>query len=327
MPATISNYIRILFVCFELMLVSILFVNPAFAVTRAIWIWEDDTYKMLDDEKVSQNIQNFLLQHNISTMYLYADEFKERNILVKEPMKYRKLIASAHARGMQVYALLGSKYLHTEEYIQSKKQSAALTMFRNVLDYNRKSTEAASQFDGINIDIEPYLLNDWRSAKALRIKQYLDLSAAFMQVKASYGVNIPVGPAMPFWYDGINDVKWNGNRKNLNEFVQSIYDYVAMMDYRNVALGSDSITSLAETELDYADKIGKKVMIGVETLNTTPVKVTFYGKGNEYFEGQMSLAESALSQHKSFAGFVIHHLDPYRDLVKDKHKMVSDRTK
>lgn len=312
------NHYRVIVTSILLLITSLLFVNSALAVTNAIWIWEDDAYKMLDNEKACQAIESFLLEHRITTMYLYADEFKDRNILVKEPDKYRKLISSAHARGMQVYALLGSKYLHTEAYVQSAKQPIALRMFRNVLDYNKKSPDTASQFDGINIDIEPYLLADWKSAQALRIKQYLDLSDAFMRMKASYGAQLPVGPAMPFWYDGIEGVKWNGDRKNLNEFVQGIYDYVAIMDYRNVALGSDSIVSLAQDELDYADKHSKKVMIGVETLNTTPVKVTFYGKGNQYFEAQLALAESALRQYKSFAGFVIHHLAPYRDLVNDK---------
>lgn len=307
---------RAAFVFLIISFASLTMTNAAFAATRAIWIWENDAYKMLDNDKVRERVEDFLIQHHISIMYLYADEFRDRNILVKEPKRYRKLIKKAHARGLQVYALLGSKYLHTEAYVESNKQSIAIRMFRNVLEYNRKSPDTASRFDGVNIDIEPYLLKDWSSARTLHLKQYLDLSVAFMQMKKSYGTDIPVGPAMPFWYDGIDDVKWQGKRQNVNEYVQSIYDYVAIMDYRNVALGSDSLISLSRNELEYADKIDKKVMIGVETLNTSPAKVTFYGKSNEYFEEQLALAEEAFSKYKSFSGFVIHHLEPYRDLVK-----------
>ena len=41
----------------------------------------------------------------------------------------------------------------------------------------------------------------------------------------------------------------------LSERVQDLYDYVAIMDYRNFAEGSDSIISHAEDELAYGDPI------------------------------------------------------------------------
>jgi len=59
-------------------------------------------------------------------------------------------------------------------------------------------------------------------------------------------------------------------------------------------------------------------MIGVETLQTTPAKVTFFGKGGTYFETQLALAESEMTRHRSFGGFVVHHLKSYRILVEKK---------
>lgn len=285
-------------------------------VPRAIWIWEEDAFRMLDDNKALQEVEDFLIEQHISTLYLYADEFNGRNILVKEPDKYRKLIASAHARGFKVYALLGSIYLRTYEYILPEKRETALTMFGNVLDYNKNTPSITSRFDGINIDIEPYILDDWSNAVSLRGKQYLSLSAAFMQMKSASGLHLTVGAAIPFWYDGIDEVEWNGKRRQLNKVVQDIYDYVAIMDYRNVALGSDSIVSLAENELHYADQIGKPVIIGVETLDTTPPKITFFGKSINYFESQLELARSAMSKYQSFSGFAIDNLTAYRELVR-----------
>ena len=294
--------------------------HSADAAPRAVWIWEEDAFRMLDKDEALREVETFLDQQHISTIYLYADEFNGRNILVNEPKKYRKLIASAHARGFKVFALLGSAYLRTQEYILQEKRRAAKRMFGSVLDFNRDTPDASSRFDGVNIDIEPYLLDDWATGRPVRGRQYLELSAEFMRMKAEAGSSLLVGPAMPFWYDGIEDVEWKGQRRKLNEFVQDIYDYVAIMDYRNVAEGSDGIVSHAQDELDYADRINKKVMIGVETLQSTPAKVTFFGKGNNYFEAQLALAESAMTQHRSFGGFVVHHLKPYRDLVEEKKK-------
>ena len=54
-------------------------------------------------------------------------------------------------------------------------------------------------------------------------------------MKAAAGSTIPVGPAIPFWFDGIEDVEWEGQRRPLSERVQDLYDYVAIMDYRNFA--------------------------------------------------------------------------------------------
>jgi len=232
--------------------------RSAVPTPRAIWIWEEDAFSMLDREEARREIETFLKRQHISTMYLDADEFQGRNILVNEPEKYRILIASAHARGFKVYTLLGSGYLRTEEYILPEKRPAAVGMFGRVLDFNRDTPDASSRFDGINIDIEPYLRDDWASARPLRGRQYLDLSAEFMRMKASAGSSLLVGPAMPFWFDGIEDVEWNGQRRRLNECVQDIYDYVAIMDYRNVAEGSDGIVSHAQNELDYADRMKRK---------------------------------------------------------------------
>ena len=320
MSRTLTNCFRIAIAMLVLWLASVAPGHSAVAAPRAVWIWEEDAFRMLDKDEAQREVETFLDQQHISTIYLYADQFNGRNILVNEPKKYRKLIASAHARGFKVFALLGSGYLRTQEYILQEKRPAAVRMFGSVLDFNRDTPDASSRFDGVNVDIEPYLLDDWASARPLRGRQYLELSAEFMRMKAAAGSSLLVGPAMPFWFDGIEDVEWNGQRRKLNECVQDIYDYVAIMDYRNVAEGPDGIVSHAQEELDYADRMNKKVMIGVETRQTTPAKVTFFGKGGKYFEAQLALAESAMSQHRSFGGFVVHHLKSYRVLVEEKKK-------
>jgi hypothetical protein len=320
MGRTLTTYFRIASAMLVLWSASAAPAHAADTAPRAIWIWEEEAYRMLDNAEALREVEAFLDQQHISTIYIYADEYNGRNILVNEPEKYRKLIASAHAQGIKVYALLGSAYLRTQEYILQEKRRAARLMFGAVLDFNKHTRDASSRFDGVNIDIEPYLLDDWSTGRPVRGRQYLDLSALFMRMKAEAKSNLLVGPAMPFWYDGIEDVKWKGQRRKLNEFVQDIFDYVAIMDYRNVAEGSDSIVSLVQDELDYADRMNKKVMIGVETIQTTPEKLTFFGKGGAYFEAQLALAESAMTRHRSFGGFVVHHLKTYRDLVADKKK-------
>lgn len=302
------------FLLFAPVILAVLFAGPAAtlaaAVPRAVWVWEADTFQLLDREDRWNKTFTFLTQWNLATVYLYADAYRGRNIIRDEPEKYRRLIAALHGRGFKVYALLGSMYLKTQEYILPERRSVAMRMLENVLRYNAGSN-AVERFDGINIDIEPYLLDDWRANRTLRATQYLDLAAEFMRLKREAGDALAVGPAMPFWFDGIDDIVWRGERQRLSDHVQDIYDYVAIMDYRNFARGSDSIISHAKDELEYADRIGKTVVIGVETLRTEPRKVTFYGMSRAAMEAQLKIAETEFSSHPSFSGFAVHHFGSY----------------
>lgn len=281
---------------------------------RAVWVWEEDSYRLLDDEEFRNDTMTFLERQRISTLYLYADEFQGRNVLAHEPGRYRRLIAALHGRGFRVYALLGSAPLRTQEYVLPEKRAAAVRMFGDVLAFNSAS-EAASRFDGVNLDIEPYLLDDWSDQKPLRARQYLDLGAEFMRMKKAAGATtLAVGPAMPFWFDGI-DVEWNGTTRPLSAHTQDLYDYVAIMDYRNFAEGRDGIIAHGRDEIAHANAAGRKVVIGVETLDTTPPKITFFGKSLADLDEQLGLVECAFRTDPSFAGFAIHHLAPYRALV------------
>lgn len=278
---------------------------------RAIWIWEHDAFRMLDNARFKNETVDFLRKRNVTEIYLYADSYRGRNILTDEPQKYRNLLADMHEKGFKVQALLGSMYLRTQEYILPEKRAEAVAMFEAVLKFNA-SSDTDCRFDGINVDIEPHLLSDWRSERTLRATQYLELSAEFMRMKKRAGSAARVGPAMPFWFDGI-EISWNGKKKPLNEHTQDIYDYVAIMDYRNFAAGSDGIIAHAKNELDYADSISKHVVIGIETGRSDPPKVTFFGKSLAVMETELELARAAFMRHPSFAGFAIHHLRPYRE--------------
>lgn len=292
--------------------------TPAAAdAPRAVWVWEDDAFQLLDRDDRWNKTFAFLARRKLTTVYLYADAYRGRNIIKDEPEKYRRLVAALHGRGCKVYALLGSMYLRTQEYILPERRAAAVRMFENVLRYNTGSA-AVERFDGVNVDIEPYLLDDWRENRTLRAAQYLELAAEFMRLKREAGSALAVGPAMPFWFDGIDDIEWRGKRQRLSDHVQDIYDYVAIMDYRNFARGSDSIIAHATDEIAYADRTGKTVVIGVETLRTEPRKVTFYGMGRAAMEEQLRIAETEFSSHPSFSGFAIHHLGSYRIMADSR---------
>jgi hypothetical protein len=56
--------------------------------------------------------------------------------------------------------------------------------------------------------------------------------------------------------------------------VQDIYDYVALMDYRDHADGGDGLVSHAMDELRYGETIGRPVLLGIETMPNELKKVS-----------------------------------------------------
>ncbi|MFN7183552.1 MAG: hypothetical protein ACK4MZ_05080 [Thermomonas haemolytica] len=281
---------------------------------RAVWTWEQPAYAMLESPQVAAEALAFLQRKRIDTLYLYADAYQGRNLLVQQPQRYQALIRAAHARGMRVYALLGSWYLHTERYVLPGLQHKAVAMLQRVLDYNAAAAPE-ERFDGVNYDIEPHLLDEWEEATRPRLlRGFLDMTAAMLEARRKSGQALPVGPAMPFWWDGIS-LEWRGARKPVSEHVIDLADYVALMDYRNFAEGRDSILSHAASEMAYADRVGKRVVIGLEFNPGEPAKLSFHGMDEAAFEAEAGKVETAYRARAAFAGFVFHHYEGYRRFV------------
>ncbi|GAB3747080.1 hypothetical protein [Lysobacter olei] len=283
---------------------------------RAVWTWEKPSFAMLESPEVAEEALAFLRRKGVTIVYLYADSFEGRTPVRDRPQLYRAFIRRAHARGIQVYALLGSWYLHTERYVQPRYRREARSMVRRVLDYNAGSAPE-ERFDGVNYDIEPHLLDEWSDASRPQLlRGFLDMTADLMAEKRKSGQSLPIGPAMPFWWDGIT-LDWSGARKSVAEHVIDATDYVALMDYRNRAEGRDSILSHAQDEMDYADRVGKRVVIGLEFNPGEPAKLSFHGKDEAEFEQEAAKVERAFGTRPAFGGFVFHHYLGYRRFVHE----------
>lgn len=277
---------------------------------RAIWTWEEDSYAMLEQPAAAARAIDFLQSKSIDTVFLYADAFGGRNLIVSQPQLYRRLIRRLHASGLRVQALLGSGYLNTERYVLPQHRLDALAMLQRVLDYN-KTAAPEERFDGINVDIEPHILAEWSTRKMALLAEFVALSEALMRAKRASGQALPMGPAIPFWLDGLH-IEYKGTHKPVSQHVQDLYDYVALMDYRDRAHGPDGIVSHAMDELAYADKIGKQVLIGVETLPNAIRKVSFYHLKEADMERELGLVGQSVGAMPPFGGFVIHHYGSYR---------------
>jgi hypothetical protein len=280
--------------------------------SRAVWTWERDSYAMVESRDAAESAFAFLEGKRVDTIYLYADAFDGRNLIADQPQRYRAFIARAHGRGMRVYALLGSAYLNTERYILPSQRMQAVAMLQRVLDYNAKAP-AEARFDGVNLDIEPHLLDEWNDAsRESLLRDFLEISATWMAMKKASGQTLEIGPAMPFWFDGI-PVRWRGRTRLASEHFADVYDYVALMDYRNRAEGRDGIVAHAAKEMAYAEKADKRVVIGLELTKNELEKVTFHSRSEADLAREMKATEAAYGTSKAFAGFALHNYRGYRE--------------
>jgi hypothetical protein len=285
-------------------------VRAAPAAPRAIWIWEAETATLLEHDGAAFDAIELLHAKGIGTVYLYADAWRGQNPVADGRAAVRRLLRRMHAAGLQVQALLGSSELHTERYVLPQHRKDALAMVGRVLDYNRAAAPE-ERFDGISLDIEPHILDGWPVRRVELLTDFLDMSDALMRLKNGAAPGLPMGAAIPFWLDGIA-VEWHGVRKPANQHVQDVYDYVALMDYRDHADGGDGIVSHAMDELAYGERIGRPVVIGIETGAGELRKLSFQHLAEPDLERELAATAHAVGAMRSFGGFAVHHYGAYR---------------
>lgn len=297
----------------RLLLVLLLAPFLGAAAPRAVWIWELETLRLIDDPAYELRVADLLKTHGFDTLYLYADTYRNRNPVLGDRAGTRALVARLHARGFRVEALLGSYPLHTPEYVLPERDQAARDMMRHLLDYNR-AVQPSERFDGAHLDIEPYTLEAWNdTTRADLCRLYLVRSREWVAMAREAGKAFQVSAAIPFWYDRF-EVVWEGVRRPMNAHVQDLYDYVVLMDYRNEAQGGDGIIAHARDEVAYAAARGKRVVVGLETGDTQPAKLTFRHLGPAALTREMAEVEAAFAGQRAFGGFALHHLDTWMAL-------------
>ncbi|MDX1570431.1 MAG: hypothetical protein R3200_08100 [Xanthomonadales bacterium] len=287
-----------------LLLLAMVTAQAAAEPIKAIWIWENDTFRLLDDAGWREQVLDRLADDGFNTLYVYADSFEGRAPIVDEPERYAMLIAAARDKGFRVEALLGSAYLETNRYVMPEYSEDARAMLQRVLDYNAAAPENG-RFDAIQLDIEPYTLDEWDEDR-MQVSEWFAAAAA--RWRAQVG-NLILGAAIPFWFERVEY-----GEGTLAESLQLTFDYVALMDYRDEAGGNDGIIRHAGDEVILASKLGRKVIIGVETDTADLDKLTFFEEGRLAMESALEEVHEAYAAEPGFGGIAIHHLRSYLPL-------------
>lgn len=295
---------------------------------RAMWIWEWATYNLVLNrgsrrllETVANDTETFG-SRPITTLYFGVDRLGDVDMLRDTRAEVRDFLRWAHAHGFTVYATIAGgtqpPFLGGLEPYHAR----AVAEFEKVLNYNLAS-KPDERFDGVNVDIEPYIHPSFGTSKPVLQLEWLQVLEKLIERRDAAGSGLVFGPAIPRWLDTstcCTDIEWKGQTKPLSEHIQDLVDYISIMDYRDTADGSAGIIAQAQTELAYAEAIGKphSVVIGVETLDIAwsgdPEVITFREEGRTVAERELAKVYDAFGSSPAFGGIAMHHYDPIREL-------------
>lgn len=290
---------------------------------RALWIWERASYAVVFDELerdklgVVMDDTTTFDSDPIRTIYLGVDRYRGMDMLRDSRAEVADFVRWAKRRGYQVQATIAGGTRPPYFGALEQHEHFAVAEMEKVLDYNL-SVSADARFDGVNVDIEPYILPQWKEPDSKLPVRWLAVLEQLIERRDASGEPLLFGPAIPRWLDTstcCTQVSWNGETKPLSDHIQDMTDYISIMDYRDTADGGAGIIAQAQHEMAYAEKIGKprSVVVGVESKDLTgggdPETVTFWEEGRAHMEAELDKVYAAFEGSPAFAGVAMHHFD------------------
>lgn len=233
---------------------------------KALWVWNtDDIFK---DRAKESKLFSLLEKQNFNHVFLalpYRLSSSRDSGIVIDEKQFRPLLSRLNKMSIKAHALIGDK-----DFIFPEQRAFVTATLENMISFNTRS-KPGEQFYGIHLDVEPYLLPGFNGARQEWIlDNFVDLldHAATIAKRA----NLFIGADIPCWLDVPDEFtgdylqfKSHGANKRIVDHIIDIMDLVVLMSYRTMADGADGVIMHSSGEIEYAEKNGKQVLIGLET--------------------------------------------------------------
>ncbi|MBD8870006.1 hypothetical protein [Nocardioides donggukensis] len=240
---------------------------------RAMWVWDRPSARSLVSFAEGQGVQDLF----VSTPFDLAGS--------PSLGWYRDLEKRAARAGLRLHAL-GSETTWIDD------PAAALAWQRSSL--------STGIFDGVHLDVEPWLHPRWVADRDGVVADHLLLLETLVA-----DTGFPVEVDIAFWLD---QVPAPGG--SLDEAILARVDAVTVMSYRDTATGEDSITAVGQSALDAAARAGRPARLAVETndLGSGPVaeKQTFHGSTRRAMAEVLAVVDEVEADHPAYAGIAVH---------------------
>ncbi|GAE34248.1 hypothetical protein [Halalkalibacter akibai] len=247
---------------------------------QSTWVWDTREF-----QANSERYFHFLTEKRISKLYVQIDQ----ELAYEE---YEKMIEAAHAMEIAVFAIDGAK-----DWVQQ------LDELNNTLEwlkeYHRQVNDAA-RFDGLLLDVEPYLLDEWETEQLSILKGYQEVVRIGSEF--SQNENVPFEMAIPFWF-----YQLEVEGENLLTWMYSYIDTVLIMSYRTELEGENGFHAIVAPYFEEfaSDHVDIVLTVETESLEGEEQSISF----SEKTESEMNQFISTLNKkYRNVQGISVHHL-------------------
>jgi hypothetical protein len=290
------------------------------AAMNAVWDWENvrgRTPQQLHDTAL------FLYQHQINTVFVdVSGVVGADNAPVTFDEPYVRYIETLHKRNIRVLAAAGDT-----TWSKPSEHWRPEAVMDYVYEFNQRYPD--TKFSGIELDIEAYNQTGFASAdmteKSRVLVEYMDMVDKLATKHQKTAPNMHFGLAIPYWFDNqnknIQSVTWQGKTGPIlyhlaDRLSQLPRSNLVVMAYRNASLGNDGTIAHSRTEIDYArfKASGLKIIIGQETTNVQPEKISFFVKSMPEFSHEAQTIAQTFAPSGAYGGIAINDLRGFVEL-------------
>ncbi|MCD5324310.1 MULTISPECIES: hypothetical protein [Pontibacillus] len=253
--------------------------------TRGTYIWEAE--RLINE---GDNILAFAKEKNLNFLYVRLD--------LRQPYSsYSPFVKKAHEAGIEVHAMGG----HPTWAEESERYR-----IQNLIDYVKgynQSVEDGAMFQGIHLDIEPYVLQSWDDNKTELMRQWVG-NLEYFASETRKNSNLEASMDLAMWLD---EDPAPGKGMPFNRWVIQTMDHTSVMAFRDFTEGRGGILFMAEEELDHAKDLGKDILLSVEMKENPYVNhISFHEEGASFMEQELKQLNTELSDHPTYKGTMVH---------------------
>ncbi len=272
-----------------------------------MWVWSKSSFATAE---ARQRLVRFSVKYGINHLDVQIRFTKDRqNPRLQDEEAFRDLILLAGRYGITTAALRGNPRMFS-----AQNHERSLRELNAIIDFSESLPEKSS-FKGVKYDVEPYLTKEWKvRGKPLNTLMH-DYLAFLRKAKATLNERAPhlwLAVDTPFWWDKDEfALEFEGKQKRFNEHVQDLTDFIVIMSYR---CSAKKVLSIAEDEVRYAGRIGKVVLLSLETIQLQHDQdISFWSLPKEKLLDTVHELMRKAKEDPVIAGLMIHC---YRSLLE-----------
>ena len=214
-------------------------VTRSLSPLRASWFWSPDSW-----QSRPQRIFDNQATLGLKRIYITVPVSEGR---VQHTGQLRQFLQIAHQRGLQVWAVLGDPHAVLE---RERQHFLALAGAYQVFN----ADGGQQRLDGLQLDIEPYLLPGYQLNPAVWLEKQAKTVNAVHQTAPSLALDM----VLPFWFEPLH-----GDGAALLADIEANIASITVMNYRT---DPEQIREFAEKFLAWGELRHKAVYIALESL-------------------------------------------------------------